>query len=216
MLALGSWSFVLWQCYKRLPLNRSSLDGPHYSTLGHGNMITLLRGLCIAGTAGFLATTQFDSPWLVNIPAALYSAAAIGDWFDGYMARRQQQTTQLGMELDTVLDAFGLVIAPLLAVLIGKLHVSYLLVSIAYYLFQWGLAWRRSHSLTTYALPPSRLRRYLAGSQMALVAIALWPPLPSDVTRLFGVLLMTPLLLGFSRDWLHVSGRTGEKQAPFS
>lgn len=212
--ALSSWAFVLWQCYKRLPLNRGSLDGPYYSRLGHGNRITLLRGLFISGTAGFLVTTHLTSQWVIYVPAILYSAAAIGDWFDGFMARRQQQTTQLGMELDTVLDAFGLVIAPLLAVLIGKLHVSYLLVSVAYYLFQWGLAWRRSHNLPTYALPQSRIRRFLAGTQMALVAIALWPPLPSDLTRLAGFLLMIPLLLGFIRDWLHVSGRIGEKRTP--
>lgn len=210
LVGLLCWAFVLWQCHKRLHLNRSTFDDRYYTTLGQGNRITLLRGLFIAATAGFLAIAHDKvRPWLLYAPAALYTAAALGDWFDGLVARRQQQTTHLGKELDTALDAFGLLVAPLLAVLYGKLHVSYLLVSMAYYLFQWGIHWRHSHSQPVYALPPSRLRRYLAGLQMALVATALWPPLPAALTQVLGIALMTPLLLGFCRDWLHVSGRLG-------
>jgi len=210
LAGLACWGFVLWQCHKRLHLNRSTVDDRYYTTLGHGNRITLLRGLFIAATAGFLTNIHAEvQPWLFYIPAALYMMAALGDGLDGYMARRQQQTTWLGVELDNALDAFGLLIAPLLAVLYGKLHVSYLLVSIAYYLFKWGIHWRQSHGQPVYPLPPSLLRRYLAGLQMALVAIALWPPLPAGMTSVVGIALMIPLLLGFCRDWLHVSGRLG-------
>lgn len=210
LAGLAGWAFVLWQCHKRLHLNCSPDDGKRYVGLGHGNRITLLRGLFIAATAGFLAIALIEvRPWLLYVPAALYSLAALGDWLDGYMARRQQQTTRLGVELDTALDAFGLLVAPLLAVLYDKLHISYLLVSIAYYLFQWGIHWRQQRGKPVYPLPPSRLRRHLAGIQMALVAIALWPPLPAEMTRIAGMALMIPLLLGFCRDWLHVSGRLG-------
>lgn len=213
LASLLCWGFVLWQCRKRLHLNRTTVNDRYQTTLGHGNHITLLRGLCIAATAGFLAITQVDvRPWLLYVPAALYTLAALGDWLDGHMARRQQQTTKLGTELDTALDAFGLLIAPLLAVLYSKLHVSYLLVSSAYYLFQWGIHWRQWHGKAVYALPSSRLRRHLAGLQMALVATALWPPLPADIMHTLGVTLMIPLLLGFARDWLHVSGRLGAKR----
>lgn len=208
LAGLACWGFVLWQCYQRLHLNCNTVSGRCFPALGHGNRITLLRGLLIAATAGFLALTSVDlGPWLLYIPAALYTAAALGDWLDGLLARRQQQTTRLGTELDTALDALGLLIAPLLAVLYGKLHISYLLVSSAYYLFQWGIGWRLRHGRPVFALPPSRVRRHLAGLQMALVAVALWPPLQADVTRFLGFALMIPLLLGFCRDWLHVSGR---------
>lgn len=208
LAGLACWSFVLWQCHKRLHLNYSTVNDRYYATLGHGNRVTLLRGLLIAAAGGFLTSVHVEvRPWLLYIPAALYSMAALGDAVDGYMARRQQQTTRLGTELDTALDAFGLLIAPMLAVLYGKLHVSYLLVSIAYYLFQWGIHWRQCHGRPVYHLPPSQLRRYLAGFQMVLVALVLWPPLPAGMTRVLGITLMIPLLLGFCRDWLHVSGR---------
>lgn len=215
--SLAGWGVVLWQCHKRLPLNESTVNKRFFATLGVANRITLIRGLFIAATAGFLVIVSTEPPaWLLYVPAALYTLAAVMDAVDGYVARRQQQTTQLGKELDTELDAFGLLIAPLLAVLTGKLAVSYLLVSIAYYLFQWGTRWRQRRGRPVYPLPPSQVRRYLAGLQMALVAIALWPPLPADITRLLGIALMMPLLLGFVRDWLYVSGRLGKNRKHIS
>lgn len=212
LAGLACWSFVIWQCNERLHLNFSTQDNRsaprRYDTLGQGNRMTLLRGLFISAMAGFLFIPHRQTvPWLLYVPAALYTAAALGDLFDGKLARRQQQTTQLGTELDTAFDALGLLIAPLLAVFYGKLHASYLLVSIAYYLFQWGIVWRKRQGLPVYPLPPSRTRRYLAGVQMALVAIALWPPIPGAVATVFGFALMMPLLIGFCRDWWHVSGR---------
>jgi CDP-diacylglycerol--glycerol-3-phosphate 3-phosphatidyltransferase len=206
---------VIWQCHRRLHRNRSTVDDMPHVTLGHGTHTTLLRGLLIAATAGFLVTIGTGArPLLPFVPAALYTAAALGDGLDGYLARRQQHTTQLGAELDTTLDALGLLVAPLLAVLYGKLHASYLLVSVAYYLFQWGIHWRVTHDRPVYPLPPSRLRRHLAGLQMAVVAAALWPPLPEALTRPLGVVFMLPLLIGFCRDWLHVSGMRGSGRGP--
>lgn len=212
-LALLCWAFVAWQCGRRLHLNQNREDNTVYTTLGNGNRVTLVRGLLIAAAAGFLAVRALD-PVLLFVPAILYTAAALGDALDGYLARRQHQVSRLGAELDTALDAMGLLIAPLLAVLYGKLHVSYLLVSIAYYLFQWGIHWRRSHHQPVYALPPSKLRRHLAGWQMGLVATALWPPIPGRITIILGTVFMLPLLFGFCRDWLHVSGRLGSNKEP--
>ncbi|MEX1198930.1 MAG: CDP-alcohol phosphatidyltransferase family protein [Pseudohongiellaceae bacterium] len=212
---LVCWVLVVWQCHTRLHRNRGTEDGRLYHSLGHGTRVTLLRGLLIAATAGFLTTAGMETrPVLLFLPALFYTVAALGDALDGHLARRQQHTTQLGAELDTALDALGLLVAPLLAVLYGKLHASYLLVSVAYYLFQWGIHWRRRHGRPVHGLPPSRLRRHLAGLQMVVVAAALWPPLPAGTTRVLGVFFMLPLLLGFWRDWLHVSGRRGTGQEP--
>lgn len=212
---LAGWAFVLWQCHTRLHLNVSTIDNRLFTRLGMANRITLLRGLLFGATAGFLAMLplQAHAGWLY-VPAVLYTVAAALDGLDGYVARRQRQTTRLGTELDTALDAFGLLIAPLFAVFTGKLPVIYLLVSAAYYLFQWGIRWRRQRGQPVYALPPSQVRRYLAGAQMVLVALALWPPLPGAGTQWFGIALMIPLLIGFCRDWLHVSGRLGARREP--
>lgn len=206
--SLLCWTYVSWQSWQRLKLNYDPHTGSYYHTLGSGTQITLLRGLFISVAAGFIPTAVAiaDTAWMF-IPAMLYTAAAIGDALDGFLARRQQHITRLGTELDTILDALGLLIAPVLAVLSGKLHVSYLLVSLAYYLFKLGINWRQCNGKPVYPLPPSKLRRQLAGWQMALVATALWPPIPGSVTQVVGVLFMLPLLAGFWRDWMAVSGR---------
>lgn len=213
--SLAGWAFVLWQCHKRLHLNVSTLDDRSFNSLGTANRITLLRGWLIGATAGFLAIMPLHfHTGLLYAPAVLYTLAAALDGLDGNVARRQQQTTRLGAELDTALDAFGLLIAPLFAVFTGKLAVVYLLVSAAYYLFQWGIRWRQRQGLPVYALPPSQLRRYLAGAQMVLVAFALWPVVPGSISQGFCIALMMPLLAGFCRDWLHVSGRLGARREP--
>ena len=178
------WCVVLWQCYSRLDRNYSTADQTPYTRLGAGTRVTLVRGLLIAATAGFLPTAGMPvGPALAYAPAVFYTLAALGDALDGYIARRQRHTTQLGRELDTALDALGLLVAPLLAVLTGKLHASYLLASAAYYLFQWGVHRRRQRGLPVYPLPPSRWRRHIAGWQMGLVATVLWPPLPLVTVR---------------------------------
>lgn len=205
-VSAACWLLVCWQCWKLLPLNKPRDDAPLYPALGAGSMLTLLRALFIACTAGFLLN-PFANYWLGFVPAVLYTVAAICDRIDGYVARRQQRTTLLGSEFDTIVDALGLVVAPLLAVLYGKIHVSYLLVSAAFYLFRAGLYWRRRQQRPVYPLLPNPLRRTMAGFQMGFVAGALWPPLHTTMTQLFGMAFMVPLLIGFWVDWLVVSGR---------
>jgi len=200
------WAFVCWQLWQRQELNRASEGAPLYPTLGWANGLTLLRGGLIVLTGGFLFQPQAVGiiAWL---PGGLYAIAAILDRMDGFVARRSKQTSLLGGELDTVYDALGLLVAPLLAVGYGKIHWSFLLVSAAYYVFVWGLYWRRTHNLPVYPLMPSMLRRTLAGFQMGFVAFILLPCFHAPLTIIIGIAFMLPILLGFIVDWLVVSGR---------
>ncbi|OGT70960.1 MAG: hypothetical protein A3H44_11310 [Gammaproteobacteria bacterium RIFCSPLOWO2_02_FULL_57_10] len=206
------WALVWQQTWQRRELNRFSPDASLYHDLGLANRLTLLRGWLIAATGGFLFI-PFDTSWIGWIPAALYSVAAILDRVDGFVARRTSRTSLLGGELDTVFDALGLFVAPVLAVTYGKVHWSYLFVSVAYYCFVWGLHWRRTHQLPVYPLAPSKLRRTLAGFQMGYVAVVLWPPFDAQITLVAGFGFMVPLLIGFIVDWLVVSGRI-DAQSP--
>jgi CDP-diacylglycerol--glycerol-3-phosphate 3-phosphatidyltransferase len=200
------WVLVWQQCWRHRHLNRAAAELPPHATLGLANRLTILRGWLIAATAGFILQSP-DNHLLLWIPAALYSVAAILDRIDGFVARKTGQTSLMGASLDTVFDALGLVIAPLLAVLYAKVHWSFLLVSLAYYLFQTGLYWRQRRGRVVYPLPPNTLRRTLAGFQMGYVAVALWPPFHSSITIPAGFGFMIPVLLGFLADWLFVSGR---------
>ena len=201
----GLWIYCVWQTWRRLGLNRPHMAAPCFADFGWANRLTLLRGGLIALAGGFL----FQSPIgiAIWIPGLLYSAAVLLDGVDGYVARRSGTASLLGKELDTEMDALGLLVAPLLAVSFGKFHWSFLAVSAAYYLFIAALRWRRHRNLPVYPLPPSVLRRILAGLQMGFVALALLPAFSSAVTRLLGVVFMVPILAGFLLDWLAVSGR---------
>jgi phosphatidylglycerophosphate synthase len=160
-----------------------------------------LRGGLIALTGGFLFLNL-----TILLPAILYTVAALLDRLDGYAARRSKQVSLLGNDLDITFDALGLLVAPLLAIDSGKIHGSYLLLSMAYYVYQWALQRRRNRGLPVYALPPNPLRRTLAGFQMGFVAVALWPVLDPQLTIIASVAFMLPVLFGFAVDWWVVSG----------
>lgn len=206
LTATGIWLFAFWQAWKRATLNRPAENSQLYPSLGGANRLTLLRGGFIALTGGFLFQ-PLPSGLLLWAPGLLYGIAALLDRIDGYVARRSGTTSLMGSELDTVFDALGLLVAPLLAIQFGKLAPSFIAVSLAYYFFIAGLYWRERNSLPVYPLIPSTLRRTFAGFQMGFVATVMLPVFPADATQLLGIAFMLPILIGFVFDWFVVSGR---------
>lgn len=211
-ISFSLWFFGCWQTWRRLELNRPHPNAPLFNNLGWANQLTILRGGLIALTGGFLLQPS-PIELIAWIPGTLYGIAAILDRVDGFVARRTRRTSLLGSELDTVLDALGLLVAPVLAIQLGKLHWSFFAVSLAYYLFIAGLAWRRKHERPVFPLLPSKLRRAFAGFQMGFVALVLLPVFSAEMTQLLGIAFMLPILLGFMVDWLIVSGRIDGAQA---
>jgi CDP-diacylglycerol--glycerol-3-phosphate 3-phosphatidyltransferase len=175
--------------------------------LGLATHLTLLRGLLISLVAGFLLIPPAGLVrWL---PGLLYAGAALCDRYDGIVARRLGEASWLGARLDVEMDALGLLVAPLVGVVWGRLPAWYLLLGAAYYLFRAGVSLRGRWGL---AVHPERLRRnryarFFAGVQMILVATSLLPVLGRAVTTWAATLLMLPTLLLFARDWLIVIGR---------
>ena len=180
-------------------------------TLGAANWITLLRAGATVGLAGFLCLAiQADPtlPVMLNwAPGCIYLAIAAADIFDGYIARRHRRETELGKRLDIEADAAGLLVAALVAVALGRLPVIYLLAGLAYYLFIFGIWMRQKRSLAVIALQQRPYARIIAGFQMGLVAMALLPVFHPGFTIVAARIFMIPLLIGFLRDWLVVSGR---------
>ncbi len=200
------WILVIHRTVKLHNLNRSSIQVDVYPNLGWANRLTLFRGFLIAFTGGFTFQANLSEKVLL-IPAFSYLLATIIDRIDGYVARRTQHESLLGTKLDIEFDALGLLIAPLLAVWIGQIHWSYLSVSLAYYLFQWGIYWRLKKKKSVYQLPTNMSRRAVAGFQMGFLAVVLWPILSPPATIVAGIVFMLPLLAGFIMDWLTVSGQ---------
>lgn len=91
------------------------------------NIPILLTWLRIAAIPLFVAVLYIDEPWLSQRQANVISmwifiAAAVTDWFDGYLARKWNQTSAFGAFLDPVADK--LMVAAALIVLVELARVD--------------------------------------------------------------------------------------------
>jgi len=208
-LALGYQSGVLKH---NLGQNYRAGETALLPELGWGNRLTLLRSLLVAAMMGFLVLPK-PPGWLVWLPGILYTLSDAADFFDGYVARVTNHATRLGETLDMSFDGLGVLAASVLVVQYGQAPVWYLLVGGARYLFLAGMAVRTRLGRPNYPLPPSLSRRVFAGLQMGFLAAILLPVFSPPGTLIAAGLFGLPLLVGFARDWLYVSGVLTPQQA---
>lgn len=204
--ALKVSAVMVYQLLFILRSRSKILSGENLDHLwGLANLISLARGLMIAILAGFLFAPK-PLGLLGWLPAALYSLPAILDFFDGYWARKSNTQTRLGELLDQEYDALGILVAVVLVIQWGHLPVPFLYIAVAKYVFAAGISWRSFRGKAVHPLPPSYMRRRLAGFQMGILAVFLWPIARPPGTILAELIIGVPLLIGFIRDWLLVSG----------
>lgn len=213
--ALVTWSLVvitLWAFASQA--GESAAVGK--SALGAATHLTLSRGFLVSLLAGFVLSPTPSAGVLRWCPGLLYSLAVLSDRYDGIVARRLEQVTDIGGRLDVAMDGLGLLMASALAVRWHRLPPSYLAVGVAYYIFHAGLALRSSLGWPVYRerLRPRRATRFFAGVQMVVCAVALLPStgfLPATTSAsamaVAATVAMLPTLAFFVRDWLLVVGR---------
>ena len=78
------------------------------------NMLTLSR---IVAIPLVVACFWLDRGWAQWLSMALFVAAAVTDWFDGYFARRYHQISRFGRFLDPIADK--LLVAAALTLITG-------------------------------------------------------------------------------------------------
>jgi CDP-diacylglycerol--glycerol-3-phosphate 3-phosphatidyltransferase len=197
--------YVLAFSRSRLAENRRAGSPEVLPSLGPGTSLTLLRGLLVAPLAGLLLLPPLEA-MLAWLPALLYTASAVADHLDGFMARRANHVTRLGEALDLELDGLGVLLAVGLAIHYGRLPLVFLVVGLARYGFLlWAVA-LRILGRPVYELPPSRVRRALAGLEIGFLSAALWPIIPPPLALLTGSVFAVPFLISFGRDALVVGG----------
>ena len=207
------WAYCLWLLFRGLEDNYREGEGVPLVSFGWPTLVTVVRGALLAVTAGFLFLPM---PLGARgfMPAIAYSLASVLDHVDGRLARALDRTTRLGERLDMELDAAGILIASLLAIHYGKIPSWYLAIGLARYAFVLGIAWRRRRSKigieNDWELDPNPLRRVFAGVQMAYLSVALWPPIPSELSLFVAPLFGGATLAMFARDWWRVSACGGE------
>lgn len=200
----------------RLTESRRSGEARAATRLGTANRLTLLRGLLVSLTAGFLVIDA-GSGTLTNLvlwlPGLLYLTAAVLDGVDGAWARRTGTQSALGKALDGDLDALGVLVACSVAVGSGRLPVYYLAAGLVYYGYQLSLWRRRRRGRPLHPPPPRRFARLVAGFQMAFLALALLPVVSTSALNVVAPFFLLPLLAGFAWDWVHVTGRFDDRLA---
>lgn len=184
---------------KTLSVNRRKKGTELLSRLGTATRLTMLRGFLIAATAGFL-TTGYPHGFMRWLPGAFYLLAAILDIFDGYVARRSDYMTVLGKTLDQKFDALGTLVAVVVAIRLEMLPVWYLLVGLAYYLFELARYIRLWSGKQVYELDTSMFRRIIAGYQMGFLAVALLPLFPVQSMHIAALVFFIPTMAIFTRD----------------
>ncbi len=189
-----------------LPANHRRGETALFPNFGAANAVTLLRGCLLGLFAGFLLLPR-PPGGLAWLPVIVYTAAALTDFVDGYLARITNRATVLGQRLDLEFDALGALLAVSLAVAYGQLPAWALLMGLARYLYAAGLAWRRWRGLPIHDSPPSIYGRVVAALFMSFAAVVLWPVLDPAATRFAAIWFALPLAASFGRDWLIVSGR---------
>ena len=203
--------YVLAVLRSGLPLNHRPGETQVLAHLGMANGITMVRGVLVSVLACFWnwpaaipLSIHHSFAWL---PGIIYITAALLDLVDGLVARRTDHVTRLGERLDTLFDALGLLTAVLAGIALNQLPLSYLAVALAYYIFSAGIRVRRRTGRLVIPLKSRPAARLIAGFNMGFLATALLPIYRPPATTIGAMVFMIPLLAGFLRDWLVVSGR---------
>lgn len=202
-LALAIVLVILW---RGLPENHREGETALLPTLGWGNNLTLLRGLAMSVVAGFLFL-PWPSGGLAWAPMAFYTLADIADYLDGYLARKTNHATLLGVRLDIEYDGLGVLIVSVLGVWYGNFPWWYLLLGVSRWLFIAGQKLRERRGKPVYDMPPSVHRRIIAGFQMGFMSAALWPIIPAAGSKIAATVFGMATAVSFLRDWLIVSGQ---------
>ncbi len=94
--------------------------------------LTWMRVLLIpVFTALFYLPGGWIDPQTVNWTAAvIFAAAAVTDWFDGFLARLWKQTSDFGAFLDPVSDKLMVAVALLLLVSLNRTYVIFAMIII--------------------------------------------------------------------------------------
>lgn len=207
--------YVSYWCVSHIELHRGSKS--LHPRLGLGFWVTWIRALALAFIAGGIC----DADMLTasgHLFCVVYGLVVLGDGVDGLSARWSQTVSEMGARFDNHVDGFGMFFASVAAVTSGALPVYYLLLSLAYFGFHFGLWWRQRRGMVVFRgrIMLSLHNRYFAGVHMCLLVVALTPGSDASTLAIVATIGECLLLACFLRDWLLVSGALIPGQGRFS
>jgi len=168
------------------------------------NLLTLSRIVVIPVMVALFYADGTTARW---VACALFIAAAITDWFDGYVARSRNQVSTFGRFLDPIADK--LLVVSVLFMLVAFNRVSQLsilsaLVIVLREIMVSGL--REFLAEVRVGLPVSRLAKWKTGIQMVAIPVLLvgdaLPILPTQEIGEAGLSVAAALTLVTGWDYL--------------
>ena len=138
---------------------------------GLPNLLTLSR---IAVLPLLVAAFYLDGRWTNIVACAVFTAASLTDYLDGYIARTYQQTSSLGRFLDPVADK--IMVAAALMMLVADARITNLmilpaLVILCREILVSGL--REFLAELQISVPVSRLAKWKTAIQMVAISLLL-------------------------------------------
>jgi cardiolipin synthase len=183
------------------------------------NLLTLSRILAIPALVGAF----FLEPPLANwVVLTLFTAAALTDWLDGYVARLRGEVSGLGRFLDPVADKLLVAATLLMLVYVGQiadLAVLPALVILCREIMVSGL--REFLAELAVSLPVSKLAKWKTGMQMTAIGFVIvgeagWSALPVAEIGTVGLWLAALLTLYTGYDYLRAGLKHMLAEAPSS
>ncbi|MCC7276119.1 MAG: CDP-diacylglycerol--glycerol-3-phosphate 3-phosphatidyltransferase [Alphaproteobacteria bacterium] len=180
------------------------------------NLLTLSR---IAVIPILVATFYFKGPWASYAACVLFTAAALTDWLDGHVARRQNQQSELGRCLDPIADK--LLVASALFMLVAYQRVDGLTVLAAVVILCREIlvsGLREYLAGLRVGVPVSRLAKWKTAIQMTAIGFLLVGEagpgfIPVVAIGTIGLWIAALLTLVTGYDYLHAGLRHLQPQA---
>ncbi|HEY1721778.1 MAG TPA: CDP-diacylglycerol--glycerol-3-phosphate 3-phosphatidyltransferase [Magnetospirillaceae bacterium] len=135
------------------------------------NLLTLARIVAIPVIVALFYVPGDGARWLAF---ALFVAAAITDFFDGWLARRMGVVSALGRFLDPIADKLLVVAVLLMLVAGGNLAIATVIAALVILLREVLVAGLREHlAEMRIGLPVSKLAKWKTAVQMVALALLL-------------------------------------------
>lgn len=186
------------------------------------NVLTLSRILVIPALVGAFYLDRPLSNW---VTAALFTAAGLTDFLDGYLARSWQQVTNLGRFLDPVADKVMVAVAIFMMLAFGPIAGWLVLPALVILCREIVVSGLREFLAEIHVgVPVSRLAKWKTTLQMVALGLLLWgeagqPFIPTIFLGTWALWIAAALTLLTGYDYLrtglrHMTGTPGPGEGP--
>ncbi|MEZ5667682.1 MAG: CDP-diacylglycerol--glycerol-3-phosphate 3-phosphatidyltransferase [Alphaproteobacteria bacterium] len=152
------------------------------------NLLTLGRVVAVPVIVGLMFVPSDAVRWLA---ALLFAAAAVTDWFDGWLARARGQTSAFGRFLDPIADKVLVILVLVMLVADGTVahvHVVAVLVIVAREILVAGL--REFLAGDSVAMPVTFLAKCKTTVQLVAIVVLMVAPMTGQAVHVVGLVLL--------------------------